>query len=207
MITTWCVCVTYRGGPYGSGRGRGAGRGGVRGRGRTGRGYSHSFASVDRRTTKINASGFEREDKDEVLAHFATLGKITNYVWDGQTPAITIQYSTRREAEKAMNEGRTLGDRLLTLTWAFDAALPLTSQTPATAPAPSPSQQPQLSPHSYASVTPHSTTTLLSADETLEEITEEIVEEVETEEDHAVLFEEEEEEVEEEEEEVRSWRR
>lgn len=96
-----------------------------------------------------------------------TLGKITNYVWDGQTPAITIQYSTRREAEKAMNEGRTLGDRLLTLTWAFDATLPITSQLPASAPTPSPSQQPQLSPHSYANVTPHSTTALLSPDETL----------------------------------------
>ena len=70
-MITWCLYVSHRGGAYGSGRGRGAGRGGARGRGRTGRGYSHSFASVDRRTTKINASGFEREDKDEVLAHFA----------------------------------------------------------------------------------------------------------------------------------------
>lgn len=62
--------IVDRGGLYG-GRGRGSGRGGARGRGRAGRGYSHSFASVDRRTTKINAIGFEREDKDEVLAHFA----------------------------------------------------------------------------------------------------------------------------------------
>lgn len=53
-------------------RGRGS-RGTPRGRGRGAaiRGYGHSFASVDRRTTKINASGFEREDKEEVLAHFA----------------------------------------------------------------------------------------------------------------------------------------
>lgn len=66
-----------------------------------------------------------------------------------------------------MNEGRTLGDRLLTLTWAFDAALPITSQPPVNTAAPPSSHQPQSSPHSYASVTPHSTTTLLSPDETL----------------------------------------
>lgn len=66
-----------------------------------------------------------------------------------------------------MNEGRTLGDRLLTLTWAFDAALPMTSQPPVNTPAPPSSHQSQLSPHSYASVTPHSTTALLSPDETL----------------------------------------
>lgn len=71
MVTTVTCFVIHRGGLYGGGRGRGTGRGGVRGRGRAGRGYGHSFASVDRRTTKINASGFEREDKDEVLAHFA----------------------------------------------------------------------------------------------------------------------------------------
>lgn len=194
-----------RGGHYGRGRGAGnLGRGGSRGRGRGSRGYGHSFASVDRRTTKINASGFEREDKEEVLAHFSLLGKITNYVWDGQTPAVTIQYSTRREAEKAMSEGRTLGDRLLTLTWVFDVALPLSSQSTATSMA----GTHHVSTHSYTSVVPHTTTPLLSPDETLEEITEEIVEEVETEDGvQPVLFEEEEEEVEEDEEEVRSWRR
>lgn len=64
--------MTYRGGHYGRGRGvTSLARGGLRGRGR-GRGYGgHSFSSVDRRTTKINASGFEREDKEEVLAHFS----------------------------------------------------------------------------------------------------------------------------------------
>lgn len=66
-----------------------------------------------------------------------------------------------------MNEGRTLGDRLLTLTWAFDAALPITSQPPVSTSAPPSSHHSQMSPHSYASVTPHSTTALLSHDETL----------------------------------------
>lgn len=92
-----------------------------------------------------------------------TLGKITNYIWDGQTPAITIQYATRREAEKAMSEGRTLGDRLLTLTWAFDTSLSVSSQS-ATA---SVAGSQHVSPHSFTSVTPHSTTPLLSPDDTL----------------------------------------
>ncbi|KAK3864797.1 hypothetical protein Pcinc_029538 [Petrolisthes cinctipes] len=204
--------VSSRGGLYGSVRGRG-GRGALRGRGRgaANRGYGHSFASVDRRTTKINASGFEREDKDEVLAHFATLGKVTNYNWDGQTPAVTIQYATRREAEKAMTEGRTLGDRLLTLTWAFDASpppqLPI-SQQPAVVSKVMSQPQQHITTPSYVTATPHSTTPLLSPDDAMEEITEEIVEEVETEDgDQHVLYEDEEEEVEEDEEEVRSWRR
>lgn len=49
-------------------RGRGQLRG--RGRGRGGRPFGGPIA-VDRRSTCINASGFEREDKEEVLAHFA----------------------------------------------------------------------------------------------------------------------------------------
>lgn len=194
---------TARGGHYGRGRGvTSLARGGLRGRGR-GRGYGgHSFSSVDRRTTKINASGFEREDKEEVLAHFSTLGTVSNYIWDDQTPAVTIHYSSRREAEKAMSEGRTLGDRLLTLTWAFDSPLPVSSQA-----AGGVAGGHHVAAHAYSNVAPHSTTPSLSPDDTLEEITEEIVEEVETEEgEHPELFEEEEE-VEEDEEEVRSWRR
>lgn len=66
-----------------------------------------------------------------------------------------------------MNEGRTLGDRLLTLTWAFDATLPITSQPQVSTATATPSHQAQLSPHSYTSVTPHSTTALLSPEETL----------------------------------------
>ena len=75
------------------------------------------FSNVDRRPSKIHASGFEPEDKDEVLSHFASLGNVINFLWDGQTPSITVEYSTRRHAEKAMNEGRNFGDRLLTLMW------------------------------------------------------------------------------------------
>ena len=52
--------ATFRGG-------RGGGRPFYRGRRRSGLGA----IAVDRRTKCVNASGFEREDKEEVLAHFA----------------------------------------------------------------------------------------------------------------------------------------
>ena len=56
-------------------RGRGIFRGGYRGfrggRGRGGFSLSPGAATLDRRPTKILVSGYEAEDKDEVLAHFA----------------------------------------------------------------------------------------------------------------------------------------
>lgn len=186
-------------------RGSARGRGVIRGRGR-GRGYGGQFASVDRRTTKINASGFEREDKEEVLAHFSNLGPITTYDWDDQTPAVNIIYAARHDAEKAMAEGRTLGDRLLTLTWVYEPHTPSHVQ-PVT---------PSIPAQAYHQMhTPHTTQPTLSNEhDTMEEITEEIVEEVEGEgsligdgDSSSVMYEEEEEEVEEEDEEARSWRR
>ena len=87
---------------------------------------------------------------------------MTNYVWDDQTPAVTIQYSARREAEKAMVEGRTLGDRLLTVTF-FDSPLPARTQSTASGVI----GNKHVTTHTFPSVTPHSTTPLLSPEETL----------------------------------------
>lgn len=92
-----------------------------------------------------------------------TLGTVSNYIWDDQTPTVTIQYSTRREAEKAMSEGRTLGDRLLTLTWAFDSPLPVSSQAAGGGVA----GGHHVATHAYSNVAPHSTTPSLSPDDTL----------------------------------------
>lgn len=91
-----------------------------------------------------------------------TLGTVSNYIWDDQTPAVTIQYSSRREAEKAMSEGRTLGDRLLTLTWAFDSPLPVSSQASGGV-----AGGHHVATHAYSNVAPHSTTPSLSPDDTL----------------------------------------
>ena len=164
------TAAAHRVAPYPAPRGRGGWRGRGRGRGRGFAGAggfagSGGFATVDRRSTKINASGFEREDKADVLAHFAVsidvtrrgncllaslslyvnkcassvvvgrlhnavlllqvFGTVTSYEWDGATPAVEVTYATRREAEKAMVEGRTLADRLLTLTWVSSGGSPL----------------------------------------------------------------------------------
>lgn len=59
-----------------------------------------------------------------------TLGNVVTYAWDKLTPSIAVQYATRRDAEKAMAEGRNLGDRLLTLTWASEVASGLGSPPP-----------------------------------------------------------------------------
>ncbi|KAF2359100.1 RNA recognition motif domain [Trinorchestia longiramus] len=121
-------------------RGRGqpmAGRGGrgsaVIGRGRAGAPMQAALAPAvfplpsEKHSCKLHASGFEPEDKDAVLTHFASLGTVISFLWDGQTPSVTVEYSTRRHAEKAIAEGRMLGDRLLTITWVSEhraSALP-----------------------------------------------------------------------------------
>lgn len=102
------------------------------------------------------------ELKELFLDPKQTLGTVSNYIWDDQTPAVTIHYSSRREAEKAMSEGRTLGDRLLTLTWAFDSPLPVSSQA-----AGGVAGGHHVAAHAYSNVAPHSTTPSLSPDDTL----------------------------------------
>ncbi|KAA0187820.1 hypothetical protein HAZT_HAZT001502 [Hyalella azteca] len=82
---------------------------------------------TEKTSCKLHASGFEPEDKDAVLTHFASLGNVISFLWDGLTPSVTVEYSTRRHAEKAFSEGRMMGDRLMTLTWVSEhkaSALP-----------------------------------------------------------------------------------
>ncbi|KAK7869794.1 hypothetical protein R5R35_008321 [Gryllus longicercus] len=99
---------------------RGASRGlsrmprGTTFRGR-GRGFAH--VSVDHRPTKVLVSGYEDDEKTEVLAHFAQYGEIVDYVADDSTPSIILNYKSRKEAELAMVKGRTFQDRLLSVTW------------------------------------------------------------------------------------------
>lgn len=44
-------------------------------------------------------------------------GEIIDYVWDEVTPALVVNFKTRKEAENAMNKGRNFQDLLLTATW------------------------------------------------------------------------------------------
>lgn len=91
-----------------------------RGRGRPFRGRGRGIfvhSSVDHRPTRVLVSGFETDDKAEVLAHFAKYGEIIDYVWDETTPALELNFKTRKEAEAAMKSGRNFQDRLLSVTW------------------------------------------------------------------------------------------
>lgn len=80
-----------------------------------GRGFTH--VCVDHRPTKVLVSGYEEDEKTEVLAHFAQFGEIVDYIVDESTPSIILNYKSRKEAEVAMLKGRTFQDRLLSITW------------------------------------------------------------------------------------------
>ncbi|XP_047097750.1 zinc finger protein swm isoform X6 [Schistocerca piceifrons] len=84
------------------------------GRGR-GRGYAH--VSVDHRPTKVLVSGYEEDEKDDVVSHFAQFGEVVDYVVDESTPSLILNYKSRKEAELAILKGRTFQDRLLSVTW------------------------------------------------------------------------------------------
>ena len=86
-----------RGGLRGRGgfRGRGAPRGGsyfssprggvVRGRGRGGRGFpsvSPGSNKLDRRPTSLMVTGFEAEEKEEIVKHFNKFGEVSDMVED-----------------------------------------------------------------------------------------------------------------------------
>ncbi|XP_025074797.1 RNA-binding protein 26 isoform X1 [Pogonomyrmex barbatus] len=84
-----------------------------RGRGRG----SFTHVSVDHRPTSLLVSGYETEEKTEVLAHFQQFGEIMNQIVDDATPSIVINFKSRKEAEVALVKGRTFQDRLLSITW------------------------------------------------------------------------------------------
>ncbi|XP_014487271.1 PREDICTED: RNA-binding protein 26 isoform X2 [Dinoponera quadriceps] len=84
-----------------------------RGRGRG----SFTHVSVDHRPTSLLVSGYETEEKVEVLAHFQQFGEILNQIVDDATPSIVINFKSRKEAEVALVKGRTFQDRLLSITW------------------------------------------------------------------------------------------
>ncbi|XP_012288522.1 RNA-binding protein 26 isoform X2 [Orussus abietinus] len=84
-----------------------------RGRGRG----SFAHVSVDHRPTSLLVSGYETEEKADVLAHFQQFGEIVNQIVDDATPSIVINFKSRKEAEVALVKGRTFQDRLLSVTW------------------------------------------------------------------------------------------
>jgi len=115
-----------RGGGGFRGRGRGysymsrgsMSLGGFRGRGR-GRGFTLSPGStnLDRRPSRILVSGYELEEKEEIVNHFTKYGEIVESVEDEVTPSIILKFKTRRIAEAAMASGRSFCDKNLSLSW------------------------------------------------------------------------------------------
>jgi len=72
---------------------------------------------VDRRPSKVLVSGYELEEKDALVEHFAKFGEIVDTLEDEITPSVIIHYKTRRFAEAAMSGGKNYGDRTLQLSW------------------------------------------------------------------------------------------
>eukprot|EP00092_Neocalanus_flemingeri_P038304 GFUD01041698.1.p1 GENE.GFUD01041698.1~~GFUD01041698.1.p1 ORF type:complete len:849 (+),score=259.17 GFUD01041698.1:41-2587(+) len=98
--------------------------GGFRGRGR-GRGFTLSpgNTNLDRRPSRILVSGYELEEKEEIVNHFTKFGEIVDTVQDEVTPSIILKFKTRRFAEAAMTTGKNFCDKSLTLSW-YNQATP-----------------------------------------------------------------------------------
>merc|ERR1719508_62095 len=111
--------------PRGRGGFRGRGfraspRGGFRGRGR-GFAVSPGSTNLDRRPSSILVSGFELEEKEEIVNHFTNFGEIMDTVEDEVTPSIILKFKTRRIAEAAMATGKSFCDKSLVLSWSSQA--------------------------------------------------------------------------------------
>jgi len=108
-----------RGGGYRGRGGRGSPRGFQRGRGGRGRGFTLSpgATNLDRRPSRILVSGYELEEKEEMVQHFVKFGEILDQVEDEVTPSIILKFKTRRSAEAAMATGKNYKDRTLSLSW------------------------------------------------------------------------------------------
>lgn len=51
------------------------------------------------------------------MLYFQKFGEVAEHVWDEATPALVIQFKTRKDAETAMAKGRNFQDRLMSVTW------------------------------------------------------------------------------------------
>jgi len=98
--------------PRGASGWRGA-RGG-RGRGFT---LSPGSSTLDRRPSRILVSGYELDDKEELVQHFQKFGEIVDMIEDEATPSVIFKYKTRWCAEMAMANGKSYGERVLQLSW------------------------------------------------------------------------------------------
>merc|ERR1719427_2453824 len=90
-------------------------RGGFRGRGR---GFSsQGNTNLDRRPSSILVSGFELEEKEEIMNHFNKFGEIVESVENESDPSIILKYKTRPLAEAAMAGGKNFLEKCLVMSW------------------------------------------------------------------------------------------
>jgi len=99
----------YRGGGggrgwYGRGRGRGRGRG------------NYSSLNIDNRPKEILVGGYDLEEKDEVVAHFASFGQLDR-IEEHDTNQMKLTFPTRMSAEIAAQQGKTFRGKQLELSW------------------------------------------------------------------------------------------
>ncbi|OWR43942.1 RNA-binding protein 27 isoform 3 [Danaus plexippus plexippus] len=84
--------------------------------------------SVDHRPRALLVSGFEPDELDALLAHFAQFGEITGKEVNLSVPELVVQYRARQHAEHALHAARNYSDRTLSITW-------VTNSKPIAAPA------------------------------------------------------------------------
>ncbi|CAH2056101.1 unnamed protein product, partial [Iphiclides podalirius] len=98
----------YRGGRFGGARF-------VRGGG-AGKAFSVN-QSVDHRPRALLVSGFEPDELDALLVHFAQFGEVTGKEVNLAVPELVLQYRARAQAELAVQLARHYNDRTLSITW------------------------------------------------------------------------------------------
>jgi len=105
-------------------RGSDNARGSFRGRGR-GRGFAMNprNTNLDRRPSRILVTGYEIEEKEEIINHFNKFGEVVDTVDDEATPSFVFKYKTRRSAEAAMTSGKSFNEKSLDVSW-FNQSTP-----------------------------------------------------------------------------------
>ena len=73
--------------------------------------------NLDRRPSKVLVAGYDSEDKDEVVAHFAKFGEVVDQIEDDAVPSLIFHYKTRYEAELAMQGAKSFAKAELSLSW------------------------------------------------------------------------------------------
>ncbi|GBP42889.1 Zinc finger protein swm [Eumeta japonica] len=109
---------------------------------------------VDHRPRAVLVSGFEADEIDAVIAHFAQYGEVVGREINAAVPELTLQYRARAQAELAALRGRHYNDRTLSITWVTNSK-PI---TPVSVPASTPTTAPTPTPAASVAAVPNSTT-------------------------------------------------